>query len=294
MGKGLNFYSDARKTKRDLLHKDHSHSNNVKFRPDAPPGLAITSSMKNGVYLSTISTQLKNRNLTADINVKLGRHPNVFVNLVHDQRHLLPGLKAIGNFNILKPKSQTIGLRYLYDCADISMNITGLTRTPILNFSCLLGHNMASLGTDVSFDTKTGKFPRCSAKISFGYAGLIASLTLNDKRKTLNAFYYHKVRGKLSKNTNIIQRALTSVSITAVGAEATHNLSTKENTITIGTQFALSRSTTLKARINNIGTTSVVMESKWNGKSFVTISGEVDIKALDKTPKLGVAFSTRS
>ncbi|KAK1373089.1 hypothetical protein POM88_029282 [Heracleum sosnowskyi] len=91
----------------DLLHKDRS-SNNVKLRPDAPPGLAITSSMKNGVYMSTISTQLKERNITADINFKLGKHPNIFTNIVLDQRHLLPGLKAICNFNAFEPKSQMI------------------------------------------------------------------------------------------------------------------------------------------------------------------------------------------
>lgn len=110
----------------------------------------------------------------------------------------------------------------------------------------------------------------------------------------MNASYYHKVCGKLSRKTNIIQRALATLLITAVGAEATHKISTKENTITIGTQFALSHSTTLKTRVNNVGITSVVLQSKWNKKSLVTISGEIDIKAIDKTPKFGVAFSTRS
>ncbi|KAK1359537.1 Mitochondrial outer membrane protein porin of 34 kDa [Heracleum sosnowskyi] len=296
MGKVPGLYSDISKKTRDLLHKDHS-SNTVKFRPDAPPGLAITSSMKNGVYMSTISTQLKERNVTADINFKLGKHPNIFTNIVLDQRHLLPGLKAICNFNAFEPKSQMIGLHYLHDCAGkpgINANIIGLTRTPILNFSGLLGHNTAALGTNVSFDTKTGKFATCSAMISFGYAGLIASFNLNDKGNTLNASYYHKVRGKLSKETNIFQRALATLSITAVGAEATHKFSTTVNTITIGMQFGLGRLTTLKARVKHTGMASVVMQTKWNRKSLITTSAEVDIKALNKTPKLGLAFSTRS
>ncbi|XP_074344363.1 outer plastidial membrane protein porin-like isoform X2 [Apium graveolens] len=105
MRKGPGLYSDISKKTRDLLHKDHS-SNNVKFWPDAPPGLAITSSIKNGVYMSTASTQLKNGNSTADITFKLGKHPNIFTKIVLDQRHLLPGLKALGNFNAFEQKSQ--------------------------------------------------------------------------------------------------------------------------------------------------------------------------------------------
>lgn len=110
----------------------------------------------------------------------------------------------------------------------------------------------------------------------------------------MNASYYHKVSGKLSKEMNIVQRALATLSVTAVGAEATHKLSTKENTIAVGAEFALGPFTTLKARVKNTGMASLVKETKWNRKSFLTASVEFDIKALDKSPKLGVAFSTRS
>lgn len=110
----------------------------------------------------------------------------------------------------------------------------------------------------------------------------------------MNASYYHKVCGKLSKEMNIVQRALATLSITAVGAEATHKFSTKENTITTGAQFALGRFSTLKVRVKNTGMASVVLETKWNRKSFLTASVEVDLKALDKSPKLGVFYSTIS
>lgn len=116
----------------------------------------------------------------------------------------------------------------------------------------------------------------------------------NKKGNTLNAFYYHEVRSKLSESMNFIQRALASLSITAIGAEATHKFSTNESAISIGTQFALSHDATLKARINNIGMASGVIESRWNEKTFVTISGEVDTVAEDRTPRFGIAFCTKS
>ncbi|KAL8097814.1 hypothetical protein AgCh_030792 [Apium graveolens] len=124
--------------------------------------------------------------------------------------------------------------------------------------------------------------------------GLLPSPCINDKGNTLNASYFYKVRGKLSKEMYIIQRALATLSITAVGAEATHKFSTKENNITISAQFALGRLTMLKARVKNTCMASVVMKTRWNRKSFISTSAEVDIKALDKSPKLGVVFSTRS
>lgn len=65
----------------------------------------------------------------------------------------------------------------MHDYAGISSSI-GLTANPIVNFSGVVGTNVVSLGTDVSFDTKTGNFTKCNAGLSFANADLIGSLTL--------------------------------------------------------------------------------------------------------------------
>lgn len=65
----------------------------------------------------------------------------------------------------------------MHDYAGISTSI-GLTANPIVNFSGVVGTNLAAIGTDVSFDTKTGNFTKCNAGISFSNADLIAALTL--------------------------------------------------------------------------------------------------------------------
>lgn len=110
----------------------------------------------------------------------------------------------------------------------------------------------------------------------------------------MKASYYHNLDSKLWKNMNVIQRALASLSITAVAAKASHKFSSNENIITIGTQFALTSATTLKARVSNIGNVSFVIKSKWNQKSLIVISGGVNTEAADPIPKFGVAFSTKS
>ena len=70
-----------------------------------------------------------------------------------------------------------VELQYLHDYAGISSSI-GLSANPIVNFSGVIGSNVLALGTDLSFDTKTGNFTKCNAGLSFSNADLIASLSL--------------------------------------------------------------------------------------------------------------------
>ncbi|KAF2302414.1 hypothetical protein GH714_036232 [Hevea brasiliensis] len=114
--------------------------------------------------------------------------------------------------------------------------------------------------------------------LNYTNADLIASLTLNDKGDTLNASYYHTV----SPLTN-----------TAVGAELTHSFSSNENTLTIGTQHALDPLTTVKARVNNYGRASALIQHEWRPKSLFTISGEVDTRAIEKSAKIGLALALK-
>lgn len=72
---------------------------------------------------------------------------------------------------------QQVEIQYLHDYAAVSSSV-GLTVNPIVNFSGVIGTNVASLGTDLSFDTKTGDFIKCNAGVSLSKVDLIASLTL--------------------------------------------------------------------------------------------------------------------
>ena len=72
---------------------------------------------------------------------------------------------------------EQVELQYSNDYAGISASV-GLTANPIVNFSGVLGTNVLALGTDVSFDTKTGDFTKYNAAFSFTNLDLVASLTL--------------------------------------------------------------------------------------------------------------------
>lgn len=68
-------------------------------------------------------------------------------------------------------------LQYLHDYAGIATSV-GLTGSPTVNFSGVVGTNVLALGTDVSFETESGNFKHFNAGLSFTKDDLIASLTL--------------------------------------------------------------------------------------------------------------------
>lgn len=100
----------------------------------------------------------------------------------------------------------------------------------------------------------------------------------NDKGDALTASYYHLV---------------SPLSNTAVGAELSHSFSSNENTLTIGTQHALDPLTSVKARVNNYGRASALIQHEWRPKSLFTISGEVDTRAIEKSAKIGLALALK-
>ncbi|XP_044468965.1 mitochondrial outer membrane protein porin of 34 kDa [Mangifera indica] len=275
MGKGPGLYSDIGKKARDLLYKDYQSDQKFTVTTYSPTGVAITSSgtKKGELFLADVNTQLKNKNITTDI--KVDTSSNLSATITVDEA--APGLKTILSFKVPDQRSGKIELQYLHDYAGINTSI-GLTANPIVNFSGVIGSNVLSLGTDLSFDSKSGDFTKCNAGLSFCNEDLIAALTLNNKGDSLSASYYH------------IVNPLTS---TAVGAEVTHSFSTNENTITVGTQHALDPLTTVKARVNNAGKASALIQHEWRPKSLFSISGEVDTKAIEKSAKVGLALALK-
>ncbi|KAI9153849.1 hypothetical protein LWI28_017427 [Acer negundo] len=275
MVKGPGLYTDIGKKARDLLNKDYQSDHKFTITTYSPTGVAITSTgtKKGELFLADVNTQLKNKNITTDI--KVDTSSNLSTTITVDQP--APGVKAIFSLKVPDQRSGKVEIQYLHDYAGINTSI-GLTANPIVNFSGVVGTNLLSLGTDLSFDTKSGNFTKCNAGLSFCNEDLIASLTLNNKGDSLNASYYHIVNPLMN---------------TAVGAEVTHSFSTNENTITVGTQHSLDPLTTLKARVNNAGKASALIQHEWRPKSFFTISGEVDTKAIEKSAKVGLALALK-
>ncbi|XP_022946189.1 mitochondrial outer membrane protein porin of 36 kDa-like [Cucurbita pepo subsp. pepo] len=275
MGKGPGLYSDIGKRARDLLYKDYQSDHKFTVTTYTSGGVAISSTgvKKGEVFLADVSTQLKNNNITTD--VKVDTNSNVHTTITIDEP--APGLKTIFSFRVPDQRSGKVELLYQHEYAGISTGI-GLTASPIVNFSGVVGNDKLSLGTDLSFDTASGNLTKLNAGLSYTHSDLIAALTLNDKGDAVTASYYHLV---------------SPLSNTAVGAELSHSFSSNENTLTIGTQHALDHLTSVKARVNNYGRTSALIQHEWRPKSLFTISGEVDTRAIEKNVKIGLALALK-
>ncbi|XP_008786741.1 mitochondrial outer membrane protein porin 1-like [Phoenix dactylifera] len=275
MGPGL--YSEIGKKARDLLYKDYHTDQKFTVATYTANGVAITASgtKKNELIFGEIQSQLKNKNITVD--VKANSDSNLSTTVTVDEL-ATPGLKTIFSFVVPDQRSGKVELQYLHDHGGVNASI-GLTANPIVNLSGVVGTDAVAVGADVSFDTANGDFIKCNAGLSITNADLIASLTVNDKGDCVNASYYHLV---------------SPLSSTAVGAELTHSFSSNQkNTLTFGTQHALDPLTLVKARFNNYGKASALIQHEWRPKSFLTITGEVDTKAIEKSSKVGLSLVLR-
>ena len=68
-------------------------------------------------------------------------------------------------------------LQYLTDHAGISTSV-GLTASPIVNLSGVVGTNGLAIGADVSYDTKSGDLTKLNAGLSLTKEDFIASLAV--------------------------------------------------------------------------------------------------------------------
>uniref|UniRef100_A0A0E0N1N1 Uncharacterized protein n=1 Tax=Oryza rufipogon TaxID=4529 RepID=A0A0E0N1N1_ORYRU len=247
---GPGLYFEIGKKARDLLYRDFHTDQKFTLTTYTNNGVAITaaSTMQDEAIFSEIQTKLKSNNVMLDV-----------LTTITTEDLGVSGLKQIVSLPFPYQTSGKAELQYLHDYAGISLGV-GLTSKPLVNLSGVFGNKSVAVGADVAVDTSTGDFTKYNAGLTINNSDLAAALTLNNKGDSLTASYYHLVNKE---------------SGTAAGAELTHSFSTKENTLSFGTQHALDPLTTVKARYNNHGMVSALIQHEWRPKSFVTISTEV-------------------
>ncbi|KAI4389869.1 hypothetical protein MLD38_002043 [Melastoma candidum] len=79
----------------------------------------------------------------------------------------------------------------------------------------------------------------------------------------------------------------------AVVGEICRTISRNENALTVGCSHDIDPHTILTAKLNNHGGLRVLLQHELKPKSFLTISGSFDTKALRKCPKFGLGLSVK-
>lgn len=80
---------------------------------------------------------------------------------------------------------------------------------------------------------------------------------------------------------------------TEVAAEMSHKFSTDENDFSIGSSHVINPLTSVKTRFSNNGKVAMLCRREWRPKSFVTVSTELDTKAVKAAPKFGIAVALK-
>ncbi|KAJ7552124.1 hypothetical protein O6H91_06G042800 [Diphasiastrum complanatum] len=275
MGKGPGLYSEIGKRAKDLLTKDFLQDQKFTVTSTTSPGLTFTStSIKKGEeVVGEVHVHVKNKNVTADF--KVDTDFNVFPTITVDD--IVPGTRTLLTFKLPDVKTGKVEFQYFHKHVGLATSI-GLIASPTLDLNGSIGGEGFSLGGEVAYDTATGSFVKYNAGIGFLNPDFSAAAHLTDKGDLLKATYTHTVSPSRQAT---------------VGAEIVHRFSISQNTFTVAGLFALDPLTTLKARLNNHGKLGALIQHEWRPKSLVTLSGEVDTKALEKAPKIGLALALK-
>ncbi|EFJ22200.1 hypothetical protein SELMODRAFT_267998 [Selaginella moellendorffii] len=273
--KGPGFWSDVGKKTSDLLYKDFSADQRFSLSSTTSTGLTFSSfGVKKGdVFDGDFTTTYVCKNVTVD--VKVDTQSKIFSTVKVDD--LAPGTRAIFNFSLPDQKSGKMELQYCHQYAGVTGSV-GLASSPVVECTSAFGSNDVVIGGEAAFDTASGNFTKYNAGVGINKPEFTAAVVVADKGDTLKASYSH---------------VLSPFTRTTVGAEISHKLSTKANTFSIGGMYGLDALTTIKARLNNHGRIAAVVQHEWRPKSVISMSGEVDTKALEKSAKLGLALSLK-
>ncbi|GAB4846896.1 Voltage-dependent anion-selective channel protein 2 [Ancistrocladus abbreviatus] len=272
---GPGLFSDIGKRAKDLLTKDYISDQKFTVSTYSETGLALTSTAvkKGGLSTGDVAAHYKYRNTLID--VKVDTESNISTTFTITE--IVPSTKAIASFKLPDYSSGKLEVQYFHHHATFTAAAI-LNKSPAIDVSATIGTPTITFGAEAGYDTTSGNFTKYIAGIGVSKPESSASVILGDKGDTMMASYVHHL--DQSKRS------------AAVG-EISRRFSTNENTFTVGGSYALDNLTLVKAKLNNHGKLGAVLQHEVIPKSLLTIAGEVDTKALDKTPRFGLALALK-
>ncbi|XP_020574489.1 mitochondrial outer membrane protein porin 5 [Phalaenopsis equestris] len=273
--KGPGLFSDIGKKAKDLLTRDYSYDQKLTISTRSATGVALTSGAvkKGGLYALDVSTQYNYKNTLVDVKIDTDSNITTTFTVLD----VLPYTKTIATFKLPDRNAGKMEFQYFHDHAAFS-SVVALKQTPVVDLSASFGAHGVVFGAEAGFDTSSGIFTKYNAGVGLKKPEHDVSVILADKGDTLRASYVYHLDEK--------QRS-------SVVAEINRKFSTNENTFTVGGAYAVDPQTTVKARLNNSGKLGALLQHEVKPKSILTISGEFETKALDRTPKFGLALALK-
>ncbi|KAK4744814.1 hypothetical protein SAY87_011126 [Trapa incisa] len=276
MSKGPSFFSEFGKKAKDVLTKDYSPDQRFTISSTNATGVALSSTVgKNGGLSSgNVTAQYKHKNAVLDVKIDTESNQILTTITITD---ILPSTKTVASLKLPDYDSGKLETQYSHEHATFSTAISGKT-FPVIDFSATIGTPSIAFGAESSYQTETRTFMRYNAGVSMTKPNSSASVILADKGDSLKASYLHH---------------LDELNGGAVVGEISRKFSTNENTLTVGCSYLVDPHTLVKAKLNNHGNLATLLQHELKAKSYLTISGTFDTKALQRTPKFGLALSLK-
>ncbi|CAI6003446.1 unnamed protein product [Closterium sp. NIES-65] len=231
-----------------------------------------TASVKKGDEVSCdVKTEVEIGNVEAEF--KLDTKSKLYFKAVYED--LAPGLKLALTGIVPDSKATKAELTYKQELLHVNATV-GLVTQPVFEGALAVGTKGVVVGAELGYDTATNSATKYNLGVAYSESDFAASLLIADKLDTLKAAYFQKVKKDVE-----------------VAVEAAHKLSKSDTTFTAGASFELDPLTEAKLRFNNRGTVAALLQHEFRPKSKVTIAGEVDSKALDKSGKVGLAIALK-
>ncbi|KAJ6990409.1 mitochondrial outer membrane protein porin 2 [Populus alba] len=275
MSKGPVLFADIGNKAKDLLTKDYNSDQRLSVSTFSDAGVALTSSAVKIGGLSTGDVAALYMYKNTIFNVQIDTESNISTTLTFTG--FLPSTKTIASIKFPDYNSGKLEVQYFHDRASFTTAVA-LNQSPAIDVTATIGTPTMAFGAEAGYDTTLGSFTKYTAGISVTKPDSYASMILGDKGDSLRASYVHHL--------DLLKKS-------AVAGEITRRFSTNENTLTIGGSFPVDHLTVVKAKLNSHGKLGALVQHEVIPKSVLTISSEVDTKALDKSPRFGLAIALK-
>lgn len=259
----------------DLLTRDYVSDQKFSVSTYSDTGVAITSTAvkKGGLSTGDVAAIYKCKNTQIDVKVDTASNISTTFTITD----IIPSTKTIASFKVPDYSSGKLEVQYFHHHATFT-SAAALNKTPVVDVSATLGTPTISFGAEAGYDTTSGKFTKYTAGIGVTKPESSASIILGDKGDSIKASYLLHLDQPKRR---------------AVVGEIYRKFSTNENTFTVGWSYAIDHLTVVKAKLNNHGNLGALLQHELIPKSVLTVAGDFDTKALDKTPRFGVSLALK-
>eukprot|EP00798_Chlamydomonas_sp_ICE-L_P015271 gene15271-21353_t len=273
------FYGDIGKANKDLLSGSaksgaFTYDSKLTFASATSSGVkfAVSAAQKGDLINPALKIAYGTKAYSGNVSCTPGGNLTVNATLIDFGA---PGLCLSSSVPLSKPSDAKVGLNYHFPYLAVKAQLAQLTSTDsqLLDLSATTGYKNFVVGIETSCNTSKSVMTKYN--IGAGYQGSDFQVAgfLADKCSTARFMYAHTVDATHS-----------------VGAEVVRNLSTNENTFSIGVAKKLPEGSLLKLKLESGGTVSAMYEAKLANGEKVAGSLQAHASDLAKPLKFGFAI----